>query len=58
MLGHKEKGVDSTLVTLMLQKAWQDNYDIAVLVSSDRDFIPTVKFLQNHNKKCIQAGFR
>lgn len=58
MSGHKEKGVDSTLVTLMLQKAWMDNYDIAVLVSSDRDFIPTVEFLRNRNKKCIQAGFR
>ena len=40
MLGYKEKGVDSTLVTLMLKKAWLNNYDVALLVSSDRDFIP------------------
>lgn len=58
MLGYKEKGVDSTLVTLMLKKAWLNNYDVALLVSSDRDFIPAISFLQDHNKKCVQAGFR
>lgn len=58
MLGYKEKGVDSTLVTLMLKKAWLNNYDVALLVSSDRDFIPAISFLQDHNKKCVQASFR
>ncbi len=52
-----EKGVDTLLVTDMIRLAWEDAYEIAVLVSSDRDFIPAVKYLDLKGRKVIQAGF-
>ena len=33
-----EKGVDVAIATDMIKLAWEDAYDWAVLVSSDRDF--------------------
>ena len=39
MRGTEEKGVDTHIATAMISLAWIDNYDVAVLVSSDRDFI-------------------
>ena len=38
----EEKGVDVAIATDMIKLAWEDAYDWAVLVSSDRDFIPAV----------------
>jgi uncharacterized LabA/DUF88 family protein len=57
MLGYKEKGVDTTIVALMLQKAWLKIYDVAILVSSDKDFVPVVHFLKDQSVECVQAGF-
>ena len=34
----EEKGVDVAIATDMIKLAWEDAYDWAVLVSSDRDF--------------------
>ena len=55
--GSQEKGVDTAIVTDMIRLAWEDAYDIAVLVSSDSDFIPAVQFLGQRGLKVIQAGF-
>ena len=52
-----EKGVDTGLVTCMLQHAWDDTFDVGVLVSNDRDFIPAVEFLDRRGKKIVHAGF-
>lgn len=52
-----EKGVDSLIITDMIRLAWEDAYDIAVLVSSDRDLVPGVQFLNSKGLKVIQAGF-
>ncbi|MDP8225408.1 MAG: NYN domain-containing protein [Candidatus Lernaella stagnicola] len=52
-----EKGVDTAIVTDMLQHAVDDNYDYGVLLSSDRDFIPAVEFIQRQGKKIVHAGF-
>jgi uncharacterized LabA/DUF88 family protein len=52
-----EKGVDSAIATDMLQQAWDNTYDSAVLMTSDRDFIPMVQFLQTRGKKIIHASF-
>src|SRR5205823_992680 len=41
-----EKGVDAAIVTDMLSLAWQNAYDVAVLVSSDADFVPAVERIQ------------
>lgn len=51
-----EKGVDTKLATDMLTMAWDDRYDVGVLVSADKDFVPAVKALGNHGIKIIQVG--
>lgn len=52
-----EKGVDTAIVTDMIALAWQGAYDIAVLASSDSDFIPAVQLLDQRGLKVVQAGF-
>ena len=37
--------------------AWADNYDIAVLVSSDQDFVPVAEFLETRGIKIIHGAF-
>lgn len=41
----------------MIRLAWEDAYDIAVLVSSGSDFVPAAEFLDLHGYKVIQGGF-
>ncbi len=50
-----EKTVDSRIVTDMLSLAWEGGYDTALLLSSDRDFVPAVEKLQAKNFKIINA---
>jgi uncharacterized LabA/DUF88 family protein len=57
MRGTEEKGVDVRIATDMIMLAWIDSYDIAVLVSSDSDFVPAVEFLHTKGKKVIHAQF-
>jgi len=52
-----EKGVDASIVTDMLQHAWDDTYDVGVLLSADADFIPAVSFLNRRGKKIAHASF-
>lgn len=52
-----EKGVDAAIVTDMLSLAWQETYDVAVLVSSDADFVPAVERVQERGLKVINAGW-
>jgi len=53
----QEKGVDTAIVTDMIRLAWEQSYDIAVLVSSDSDLVPAVEFLELRGRRVIQAGF-
>lgn len=57
MRGNEEKGVDVRMATAMISLAWADNYDIAVLVSSDRDFVPVAEFLETKGVKVIHGAF-
>jgi uncharacterized LabA/DUF88 family protein len=41
------KGVDISLATDMLTHAFRRNYDIAVLVAGDGDYVPLVKAIKN-----------
>jgi uncharacterized LabA/DUF88 family protein len=52
-----EKGVDTSIVTDLLSLAWVGAWDVAVLVSSDRDFIPAVDLLQTKGFRVINAHF-
>ena len=57
MRGTEEKGIDVRIATDMIKLAWADNYDAAVLVSSDKDFIPVVQFLETRGIKVLHANF-
>src|ERR1700753_1667353 len=46
MRGTEEKGIDTRIVADMISLAWANAYDIGVLVSADRDFVPVAEFLQ------------
>lgn len=57
MRGTEEKGVDTRIVADMISLAWADAYDVAVLVSSDRDFVPVAEFLQTKGIRVIHGAF-
>ncbi len=42
----------------MLSLAWEGSFDVALLLSSDRDFIPAVDKLQSKKFKVINATWR
>jgi uncharacterized LabA/DUF88 family protein len=52
-----EKGIDTAIVTDMISLAWADAWEVAILVSSDRDFIPMVDFLTTKGLRVINAYF-
>lgn len=55
--GFEEKGVDVRIATDMTGGALTDQYDIGVLVSSDRDFIPMAESMKARKKKIVHAAF-
>ncbi len=57
MRGTEERGVDLRMATDMIKLAWVDNYDVAVLVSSDADFVPVAEFLETRGIKVIHGAF-
>ncbi len=38
-----EKTIDARIVTDLVGLAWEGAYDVAILVSADKDFIPAVE---------------
>jgi uncharacterized LabA/DUF88 family protein len=52
-----EKGVDTAIVTDLISLAWEDAWEYAILVSSDRDFIPAVDMLNRKGFHVINAHF-
>ena len=52
------KGVDVTLTKDMLVHAFNRNYDIAVLVSGDADFVPVVEELQRMGRIVLVSFFQ
>ncbi len=57
MRGTEEKGVDVIMATDMVGLAWEGNYDIAVLVSSDRDFVPAAQYLAMRGIQVVHGAF-
>lgn len=53
-----EKTIDARIVTDMMGLAWEGAYDVAILVSADKDFIPAVEHLQAKNFKVINATWK
>jgi uncharacterized LabA/DUF88 family protein len=52
-----EKGIDTAIATDMISLAWEDAWDVALLVSSDKDYIPVVEFLGSKGKRVLNACF-
>lgn len=44
------KGDDISLALGMLNDAWENKYDKAILISGDGDFAPLLKYVKNKNK--------
>jgi hypothetical protein len=55
--GTEEKGVDTRIATDLISLAWSNGYDVAIIVSADRDFVPVADFLQSKGIKVIHAAF-
>jgi len=53
-----EKTIDARIVTDLIGLAWEGAYDVAILVSADKDFIPAVEHIQSKNLKVINAAWR
>ncbi len=53
-----EKGVEAALITDLYELSWADALDVAVLVSSDSDFIFPVGGLQGRGVKVVNAAWR
>ena len=53
----RQKEVDVALGCEMVVRACSDQYDVAVLVSGDRDFVPAVEHVQDMGKRVEVASF-
>lgn len=53
----KSKGVDISLTKDMLAHAFLDNYDLALLVSGDGDYVPLVSEVMRRGKMVSVAAF-
>ena len=53
----KEKGVDVHIAVDMLKGAYKDQYDTAILVSSDNDLIPAIHEVKEASKQIEYVGF-
>lgn len=52
-----EKGVDTRLVSTLIEHTIDDAFDVAILVSSDSDHIPGVEFVRSRSKKRVENAF-
>ncbi|MBI5004484.1 NYN domain-containing protein [Candidatus Kaiserbacteria bacterium] len=54
----REKGVDVKLAVDLVIGAADDMYDVAIVVSSDTDLIPAIKYVRNGKNKVVEyIGF-
>ena len=51
------KGDDVYLATDLIKGAYENLYDVAIIISGDADFIPAIKLIQKKDKKVINAFF-
>lgn len=54
----REKGIDVMLATDLIVGAVEDMYDIAIIISSDADLLPAIKWVREvKQKKIVYVGF-
>lgn len=54
---YHEKGVDVRIAVDLVAGAYEDQYDTAILVSSDSDLLPALEKVRSKKKKIIYVGF-
>jgi hypothetical protein len=54
---YKQKGVDGLIAIDMLSKAYEDHYDIAILITGDEDFHPIVRSVKDTGKRVFGVFF-
>ena len=54
---YKEKGTDVKIAVDLIVGAVDDLYDTAILISSDTDLIPAIRYVKYKNKKIEYVGF-
>lgn len=53
----REKGVDVQIAIDLVIGAVEDSYDTAIIVSSDTDLIPAIKYIRSKGKTVEYVGF-
>lgn len=53
-----EKGVDVALAVDLVGLAWENAYDVAVVVSGDSDYVGAIKMVMNKGKNVEVVSFR
>ncbi|HDN64702.1 MAG TPA: NYN domain-containing protein [Methanosarcinales archaeon] len=53
-----EKGIDVMLTTELLTHAFKDNFDVAVIVGGDQDYIVALREVKREGKRIVVACFR
>jgi uncharacterized LabA/DUF88 family protein len=53
----EQKEVDVAMACEMVVHALRNHYDVAVVVSGDRDFVPAIQQIQSAGKKVEVAAF-
>lgn len=53
----EQKEVDVSLACEMLEHALMDHFDVAIVVSGDRDFVPAIQKVQSAGKRVEVAAF-
>jgi len=54
---YKEKGTDVKIAVDLVVGAVDDQYDTAILVSSDTDLVPAIRYIRYKKKKLEYVGF-
>ncbi len=54
----EQKEVDVAMACEMVVQAMRDNYDVALVVSGDRDFVPAIQHVQSAGKRVEVAAFK
>ena len=54
---YHEKGVDVKIAVDLLVGAYDDLYDVAIILSSDTDLIPAIRKVKHLGKKVEYIGF-
>jgi uncharacterized LabA/DUF88 family protein len=53
----RESDTDAHLISDLMWLAWQDRYDVAIVVSGDADLIPSIERVQLSGRKVVSALF-